>query len=105
MLTQADFDRLNRECADKLQAFRRRHEIVIDTDELAANLRADDRIAPVRLASFFWREGWSGIAGAVAIVLFVLLLTFVYGALEGENLVADVMEFFQGEAASDKAVR
>ena len=92
-LSQADFDRLNGEAADKLQAYRERHEVVVDVDSLATALRQDDRNAAAKAWAFTWREGLAGIIGATATVVFILVLTLVYVALGGQNLARDVVRF------------
>jgi hypothetical protein len=92
-LSQADFDRLNEEVADKLQAFRERHQVIVDVDALAVALKRDDRPAGQKVLGFAWREGWAGIVGAAATVLFVVLLTLAYSALGGQSLARDVLRF------------
>lgn len=92
-LSQADFDRLNEEVADKLQAFRERHQVVVDVDALAVALKEDSRPVGQKVLGFAWREGLAGIAGAAATVVFVLLLTVVYSALGGQSLARDALRF------------
>jgi hypothetical protein len=93
VLSQADFDRLNQEAADKLQAFRERHEVVIDVGSLAAALRVDTRHPAAKFWAFTWREALAGIIGATAAVIFVVLLTVAYSALGGPNLARGVVRF------------
>jgi predicted PurR-regulated permease PerM len=98
-LTQADFERLNQEVVDKLQAFQERHEVVVDVAALSTALKQDDRTAAAKAWEFTWREGLAGIIGAVFTAALLLLLTGIFFLLNGPDLVRKIGTFIAARSA------